>query len=376
MKPKRTAELARALLERGGSLESAAGTGPIEDSELVAAISQRLTSPLNGEARLEPEVAAVAAKGIAARARGTLDQLAGGASPGTLSEIDLSGLEAIVMLTGRPPLRYLDGVVEMPPEIGENEIWRVLVADQRKQIEARSASVGLIAREPPNAPIEPLGTGWRLGDKFVVTNRHVVQHLADSPSKPVKAWRLNPTLTASVDFWAVTKPSKKQRFPLKSIAWCADFDGPDLGILEFAIAEAPPAPLPIDWSEATLGRTLERESGPTFQGRQVYVVGHPWRVTTSGPIAQVFGKADGHKRCSPGCVTAINAARKTFEHDCSTLGGNSGSCVLSVDQHAVVGVHYAGVNVHDNGVGSSNKAIAIFRLAGSEVGTILSQGRV
>jgi hypothetical protein len=378
MKLEQTVALARALLERGGTLESGAGAGPIEDDLLVAAITARMTAAGDvGETRPDQATAAVTAAGIANRARTTLAHLAGGSAQGALSEADLAGLEAIVMLTGRPPLRYLDGKVEMPPDVGENQIWRVLIAEERDRIEGRSASVGLIALEPAGAPLEPLGTGWRLGSNLVVTNRHVVRLLADHPDRPVKSWTLNRALTSSVDFWAVTTPSRKRRHQLTGIVWCSDTEFPDLAVLELDPgAEAPPGPLPLDWSEAALGDTIVRTGTRTFRGRQVYVVGHPYRTSSSGAVTQVFYKADGRKRCSPGYVTGLRGAKGIFEHDCSTLGGNSGSCVLSVDQHAVVGVHFAGLNVADDGVGSSNAAIAVARLAGSEAGTVLTRGRV
>src|SRR4029450_1036479 len=34
--------------------------------------------------------------------------------------------------------------------------------------------------------------------------------------------------------------------------------------------------------------------------------------------------------------------KKTFTHDCTTLGGNSGSIVLDVETGAALGLHYAG----------------------------------
>jgi V8-like Glu-specific endopeptidase len=65
-----------------------------------------------------------------------------------------------------------------------------------------------------------------------------------------------------------------------------------------------------------------------------------------------------------------------FEHDCSTLGGNSGSCVLSVGGHVVVGLHYAGLDVDAAGRGSANVALALSRLGSHPGAQLLRAGRV
>lgn len=35
-------------------------------------------------------------------------------------------------------------------------------------------------------------------------------------------------------------------------------------------------------------------------------------------------------------------AQGTFQHDCSTLGGNSGSCIVNLETHRIVGLHFGG----------------------------------
>jgi V8-like Glu-specific endopeptidase len=77
----------------------------------------------------------------------------------------------------------------------------------------------------------------------------------------------------------------------------------------------------------------------------------------------VFGKADGAIRLSPGKVTARQSAKKRFEHDCSTLGGSSGSCVVDFAGHCVVGLHFGGVDVDElTGRGTANVAIMLAAL--------------
>jgi hypothetical protein len=44
-------------------------------------------------------------------------------------------------------------------------------------------------------------------------------------------------------------------------------------------------------------------------------------------------------------------------HDASTLGGNSGSCVVDLDSNRVIGLHFAGRYMQ------YNEAVALWRLA-------------
>ena len=43
-------------------------------------------------------------------------------------------------------------------------------------------------------------------------------------------------------------------------------------------------------------------------------------------------------------------------HDCSTLGGVSGSCVVDLDSNQVIGLHFAGLYMQ------YNEAVALWRL--------------
>src|SRR5262249_56779824 len=57
-------------------------------------------------------------------------------------------------------------------------------------------------------------------------------------------------------------------------------------------------------------------------------------------VGLLFGASLGVKRVAPGEVTEARGS-KLF-HDCTTLGGNSGSPVLALDDGGLVGVHTDG----------------------------------
>jgi endonuclease G, mitochondrial len=370
--------LARRLLRRGGSQESAGGETPLTDDELSVALQERLTADALAVPKLEAAEAANLARELVANVSSVLRKVSEGAAASDLSEAETSSLEAIVMLSGRPALRYSNGKLEPLSKLKSNEEWRLLVSVDHKVIEELSRSVGRITRLRPGAAALTIGTGWRRGDNLVVTNRHVAAELADNAGAPANTWKIDSRHTTVIDFAAVDNAAAQAAFIVTSIAWCADRDGPDLAILAFntQLGIKPPAALPLAWNGDLLGRLIERNGEQIFQGRKVYVVGHPWYPGQSSAVTKVFGKADGMKRWSPGYVTAVRSATPTFRHDCSTLGGNSGSCVLSAETHEVVGVHFSGVNTDDTGKGSANAALSLASLKGLPVGKILAQGRV
>ncbi len=94
-----------------------------------------------------------------------------------------------------------------------------------------------------------------------------------------------------------------------------------------------PAPLPI------------ARKPKLAEGRQVFVVGFPaWdgHRNEPEPMAEIFKDIFNVKRLQPGEMRRVSRAQSLFEHDCSTLGGNSGSCVVDLETQRVAGLHFSG----------------------------------
>jgi hypothetical protein len=90
---------------------------------------------------------------------------------------------------------------------------------------------------------------------------------------------------------------------------------------------------------------------PAAVGRLVYLVGHPaWDGYRNDPIEmeRIFTNIFDFKRLQPGIITGVDAARIELTHDCSTLGGNSGSCLVDMERHEVLGLHFGGRYLQDN----------------------------
>src|SRR5262249_27243842 len=60
----------------------------------------------------------------------------------------------------------------------------------------------------------------------------------------------------------------------------------------------------------------------------------------------VFGEVYDKKRLAPGQIMSVGP--EELEHDCSTLGGNSGSPVVRLGTGEVVGLHFSGVFLQAN----------------------------
>ena len=98
----------------------------------------------------------------------------------------------------------------------------------------------------------------------------------------------------------------------------------------------------------------------TTQDHQVYAVGYPaWDGRRNDPqeMMRIFANVFNVKRLLPGEITQY-LPQGVFMHDCSTLGGNSGSCVVDLETHRVLGLHFGGRYLE------GNYAVALWQLTG------------
>ena len=100
-----------------------------------------------------------------------------------------------------------------------------------------------------------------------------------------------------------------------------------------------------DEAQAAPVRLAEQDPAP---GAQVAVVGYPALDPRNDRQVQdaIFGGVYGVKRFQPGEVMAAKAA--FINHDCSTLGGNSGSVVVEFESGRAVGLHFMGEYEREN----------------------------
>lgn len=260
---------------------------------------------------------------------------------GRLSGADLAGATAqdrddlllLAQIVGRPALAIRGGELTQPPPQ-----WDFL---RRERIEPRLGSVGRI-----DAPAgTQLGTGFVVKAGVVMTNRHVAEALIAHGGGAFPA-------DAVIDFDREAGGGSRT-VRLVAPIWISDDPMIDLALLR-AEGDALPRPLPI-----------QREPPGPLEKRLVYAVGYPGRdnlgKTPASVMAAVFRGVFGVKRVQPGLIRGLDTTDpRRFRHDCSTLGGSSGSCIVDYATGRVCGLHYSGIYK------VRNSAVALWTVAGHE----------
>src|SRR6185295_15811414 len=99
--------LAGRLFRPKTGVESVGGGG-VDHDLLSAALEQHIRERIPGDPQASLMAKTVAAESLA-HAENALNKTIGGASPSTLSDLEVASLEAIIEVTGRPAIRYSNG---------------------------------------------------------------------------------------------------------------------------------------------------------------------------------------------------------------------------------------------------------------------------
>jgi glutamyl endopeptidase len=238
------------------------------------------------------------------------------------------GLEAIILTMTRPAIIIQNGSFPRPPSE-----WLVLER-VRPGIERTLQSVGRI--ELRGHPTHDwCGTGFLVAEDVIMTNRHVAVYFCQSVSEE---WTFHPGVTASIDYLKEVYNTDSFTFAITDVIGI--YDGIDLALLGVAPLSsrrhAPPHPL-----------TLASHPQHISNNSLIYVVGYPrWDGYSDNEtiIYNIFGSPElhGFKRLQPGKVLGIHEDNYLLTHDCSTLGGNSGSCIVDIQTNTVIGLHKSG----------------------------------
>lgn len=250
-----------------------------------------------------------------------------------------TALEAVVAFFGRPALRIRNGSFGTPP-VG----WEVL-DNHREGIEATIESTGRIEL----VGVGMLGTGFLVSEDLVMTNRHVAT--AFSRQKDT-GWTLKLGVVPQLDWLGEHERDVRAVFRIQDVV--AIHPEHDLALLRLGQVEgrAPRPPL-----------RLAAQGPESSESRAVYTVGYPMKDHTNTPpevLLRYFENVFGVKRLQPGELLSIDPANSQLAHDCSTLGGSSGSPVVDLETHTVIGLHFGGNR-------EQNLAVALWRLADDSI---------
>jgi Trypsin-like peptidase domain len=258
-----------------------------------------------------------------------------------LEPAELVGLEAIIQIEGRPAILILDGQFRKPPPE-----WEADLEQARANIERTFPSVGRI--ELAGHPrLDWAGTGFLVAEDVVMTNRHVAQEFCRLG--PDSGWVFQSGMTSNIEYVAEVGATAESEFALESVIGVHDTF--DLALFrvsrESNQGSASPEPL-----------ALATELPDAREGRKLFVVGHPAYDSRNDPevMIRIFANTFNVKRLQPGELRAVFEQESLLHHDCSTLGGNSGSCVVDLETNKVIGLHFGGRYLE------ANQAVALWML--------------
>lgn len=257
-----------------------------------------------------------------------------------------AALEAIVQLTGRPPLLVRNGqiVMEALPDMPSATGGQVVA------LEPLLPSVGRV--EFRNYDMSWGGTGWVIeherSDLIVITNRHVAKLVARRIANGSGVFMRSPQgplYGASVDFGEeasspVDDTSKTVK--VDAIDYLADDLEADVALLRVRSPALMPAPLDLSDIEAVVREPVALIGYPAYDSRN-----------DASAQARYFRDLYDVKRVAPGLIMQPLAGDSLLSHDCTSLGGNSGSPLVSLATRKVVGLHFSGI------YGKRNSAVGV-----------------
>jgi hypothetical protein len=292
-------------------------------------------------------------KKVLADAEAALNSLAADGETAAVTKGQRAALEAIIITDGTRPALFVKGD-EVDPASPRAGIWQVPIGQQGAQITTVAESVGRI-----NSLIGPAGyagTGFVVGDGLILTNRHVLEELVGGPDpQPGGTWKFLKDVT--IDLRAELGSTTTKSFKVTGVKYA----GPDRIKKQIVLTHLDVALLTVETHNGTdplpPPLTLSNRADHLQAGADLYVMGYPAKPYSevAKVLMEVFQDEYFVKRFAPGYVDAVPAdvaggLDRVFTHDASTLGGNSGSCVVEfrVEGLAVIGLHFGGLQREEN----------------------------
>ncbi len=268
-------------------------------------------------------------------ARGALEDVTRGRA---VSPEAMVYMEAIIIPSLRPVYDIVDGKFSAETFDGAvtpgHGLWTKLSADAalKARIEAVLPAIGRIELLWDSG-IPYGGTGFVVGPNLLMTNRHVAQIFADGVGD--RQLRFINGRSAGIDFKRDRDPGHV--FTVRSVRMVHPYW--DMAILEVEglPAGVTPPVLAVDDCRDMLREEIAAIGYPAFDTRnpadvQDDLFNSRFQVKRLQPgLLQGRGETDSFGKIVPAAT-----------HDCSTLGGNSGSALVHLGTGQIVGLHFAG----------------------------------
>jgi endonuclease G len=242
-----------------------------------------------------------------------------------------SGIEAIILPKIRPVLDVIHGDFHT-----DHPLWQKLNADEaiRGRLKNVIPSIGRI--ELPGNPDYPYGgTGFVVGENLIMTNRHVAEIFSSGLGTRQLAFK--PGLRAGIDFLHELDGSVGATLMVKKVILIHPYW--DMALLAVEGLPSSAEPLPLSLRDAPANPMIE-----------VAAIGYPAFDYRNDASEQndLFRNVFGVKRLLPGTLggrqdtESFGKMVPAFRHNCSTLGGNSGSALVDFESGDVIALHFGG----------------------------------
>ncbi|MEM7469625.1 MAG: serine protease, partial [Pseudomonadota bacterium] len=257
------------------------------------------------------------------------------------TEIRRHVVELVALSEGRPAILIKDDNFDLTDHETLPDVITEILTTNRQAMRQAIRGVGRI--EVSNHPQRSwIGTGFvvagRFGEHIVITNRHVAIEMAfrnqDGSYRFVDGLLGNQPINASLDLKEEvisTTSDRSMSIPIVEVLHIEEPSGPDLAFLRLGEARNSPNVSPL------------RFSAEIELNIPVAAIGYPakdTRETDIEVVIELLGDVFNKKRLAPGVLKSID--NNVISHDCSTLGGNSGSPIIDMRSGTVAGVHYWG----------------------------------
>ena len=261
------------------------------------------------------------------------------------SEADMRGLvlETIVR-EGRPAIPILENRISFQNAIVDAAAETIVkrLRDTAAVIETVIPLVGRVDVDNFPTSLSFVGTAWMVDSNIAVTNRHVADLIARNNDGKFKfrPGRLGEEMRVSVDYRHEMGLNGKNSVRVLRVIWIEPEPGPDIALIELE-----------QRTDGTVKPSISLAKEDAAPDSEVVVIGYPARapahiIPNQQWMDQIYGSTYDVKRVAPGLAGAISRGWAT--HDCTTLGGNSGSVVINMDKGEAVALHFAGLYMIEN----------------------------
>jgi endonuclease G len=243
-----------------------------------------------------------------------------------------AGAEAIILPRIRPVLDVVDGDFQT-----DHPLWAKLNTDDgiRTRLKAAIPAIGRIEL-PGQSAIPYGGTGFIVGDRLVMTNRHVAAIFASGLG--TRSVTFKPGARAGIDLRRELERPTGPTLALKRVLMVHPYW--DMALLELESMPEGVQPLRLAQVDPALNNMIE-----------VAAIGYPAFDSRNDATVQndLFRRVFGVKRLQPGTIggrrdtASFGKTVSALGHNCSTLGGNSGSALIDLSTGHVVALHFGGL---------------------------------